>query len=66
MITPEEQFKVWISTYNAALTGLLASRVHEMEGFSPNSVNVVTELCKAFAHQALKNSVGCDRNMPNP
>ena len=66
MMTREEQFTVWTGAYNAALSGLLASKVHEMEGFSPNSVNVVTELCRAFADQALKDAAGYDRNMPNP
>src|SRR5580704_14757501 len=34
------EFTVWTSAYNAALSGVLASKVHEMEGFSPNYVNV--------------------------
>lgn len=66
MMTREEQFTVWTSAYNAALSGVLASKVHEMEDFSPISVDVVTRLCKAFADQALKDAAGCDRNMPNP
>ena len=50
MISRAEQRTVWINAYNAAMTGLLSPKAAHME----NSVSVITEQCKAFADQALK------------
>jgi len=44
---------VWISAYNAALTGLLASKSHTII-FSAINVHDISDQCKAFADQALK------------
>jgi hypothetical protein len=54
MISREEQRTVWINAYNAAMTGLLSAKSAHMERYTENNVNVITEQCKAFADQALK------------
>jgi hypothetical protein len=56
MLSREQQQTVWANAYNAALTGLLAARMHEMDRFSANNVSGITEQCKAFADQALKDA----------
>ena len=56
MLSREQQQTVWANAYNAALTGLLAARMHEMDRFSANNVGDITEQCKAFADQALKDA----------
>jgi hypothetical protein len=56
MLSREQQQKVWANAYNAALNGLLAARRHEMDRFSANTVSDITEQCKAFADQALKDA----------
>ena len=66
MMTREEQITLWTSTYNAALTGLLASKMHQLDCFGANNVGVVTEQCKAFADQAVKDVAAYDRDMPTP
>jgi hypothetical protein len=66
MMTREEQITLWSSTYKAALTGLLASKMHQLDRFSAHNVSVVTEQCKAFADQAVKDVAQYDRDMPNP
>jgi len=45
---------VWINAYNAAVTGLLSAKAPHMERYTENNVSVITEQCKAFADQALK------------
>jgi hypothetical protein len=47
-----EKLELWANAYNAALTGLLASYMHEMQTFTPNNVHVITEQAKAFANKA--------------
>jgi hypothetical protein len=54
MMTREQQATFWANAYNAALTGLLASKSHHMEMFTKNNVSAVTNQCKAFADQALE------------
>ena len=66
MMTREEQITLWTSTYNAALTGLLVSKMHQLGRFSANNVGVITEQCKAFADQAVKDVAEYDRDMPIP
>ncbi|HET9376360.1 MAG TPA: hypothetical protein VFO40_15405, partial [Chthoniobacterales bacterium] len=53
MISRAEQRTVWINAYNAAMTGLLSAKAAHMESYTEN-VSVITEQCKAFADQALK------------
>jgi hypothetical protein len=43
MLSREQQQRVWANAYNAALTGLLAARMHEMDRFSANNVRGITE-----------------------
>jgi len=45
---------VWIDAYNAAMTGLLSAKAAHRESYTENNVSVITEQCKAFADQALK------------
>ena len=66
MMTREGQITLWTSTYNAALTGLLVSKMHQLGRFSANNVGVITEQCKAFADQAVKDVAEYDRDMPIP
>jgi hypothetical protein len=54
MISREEQRTMWINAYNAAMTGLLSAKAAHMERYTENSASVITEQCKAFADQALK------------
>jgi hypothetical protein len=54
MMTREQQTTFWANAYNAALTGLLASKSHHMEMFTKNNVLTVTNQCKVFADQALQ------------
>jgi len=54
MISRAEQRTVWINAYNAAMTGLLSAKAAHMESYTENNVSVITEQCKAFAGQALK------------
>jgi hypothetical protein len=54
MISRAEQRTVWIDAYNAAMTGLLSTKAAHTERYTENSVGVITEQCKAFADQALK------------
>jgi hypothetical protein len=59
MPTRDEQ-KTWrLNAYNAALTGLLASKADELDRFV-NSAKTITGQCKAFAEQALANALGQD------
>ena len=53
----KEQLTIWINTYNAALIGLLSSKMHVMESFTGNNVKVVTDQCIAFADQALQDVI---------
>ena len=48
----KEKLELWADTYNAALTGLLAGYMHEVETFTHNNVHVITEQAKAFANKA--------------
>ena len=58
----EEQIDVWANAYNAALTGLLASKIYALDEagteqpwiFGPKNVQVITKQCKALADQALE------------
>ena len=54
MISRAEQQAVWTNAYNAVLTGLLSAKATHMESYTENNVSVITEQCKAFADQALK------------
>jgi hypothetical protein len=54
MISRAEQRTAWTNAYNAALTGLLSAKSAHMERYTENNVSVITEQCKAFADQALK------------
>ena len=56
MLSREQQQTVWANAYSAALTGLLAARMHEMDHFTVNNVGGITEQCKAFADRALKDA----------
>lgn len=53
----KEHLTIWINTYNAALIGLLSSKMHVMESFTGNNVKVVTDQCIAFADQALQDVI---------
>lgn len=57
MLTRDQQTTLWTNAYNAALTGLLASKMHHSENFSASNVDIVTNQCKAFANQALKDAL---------
>jgi hypothetical protein len=57
MISRAEQQAVWTNAYNAVLTGLLSAKSAHMERYTANNVGVITEQCKAFADQALKDVV---------
>lgn len=48
----KEKLELWADTYNAALTGLLAGYMHEVETFTQNNVHLITEQAKAFANKA--------------
>jgi hypothetical protein len=48
----KEKLEFWADTYNAALTGLLAGYMHEVETFTQNNVQVITDQAKAFANKA--------------
>ena len=61
MMTHEEQERYWTNAYNAALTGLLASKTKAIE-FTANNLTIVTKQCKAFADQAVKDLEGLDEN----
>ena len=54
MISRAEQRTVWLNAYNAAMTGLLSAKAAHRESYTENNVSVITEQCKAFADQALK------------
>ena len=54
MVSRAEQRTVWINAYNAAMTGLLSAKAPHMERYAENNVSVITEQCKTFADQALK------------
>jgi hypothetical protein len=57
MISRTEQRAAWTNAYNAALTGLLSAKSAHMERYTANNVSVITEQCKAFADQALKDVI---------
>jgi hypothetical protein len=57
MLTRDQQTTLWTNAYNAALTGLLASKMHHSENFSASNVYIVTNQCQAFADQALKDAL---------
>jgi len=57
VISRAEQQAVWTNAYNAVLTGLLSAKSAHMERYTANNVVVITEQCKAFADQALKDVV---------
>jgi hypothetical protein len=57
MISRTEQRTVWTNAYNAVLTGLLSAKSAHMERYTANNVGVITEQCKVFADQALKDVV---------
>ena len=57
MLTHDQQTTLWTNAYNAALTGLLASKMQHSENFSASNVDIVTNQCKAFANQALKDAL---------
>jgi hypothetical protein len=40
--------------------------MHQLGRFSANNVGVITEQCKAFADQAVKDVAEYDRDMPIP
>jgi hypothetical protein len=48
MLTRDQQTTLWTNAYNAALTGLLASKMHHSENFSASNVDIVTNQCKAI------------------
>ena len=62
MMANEQAVTAWANAYNAALTGLLASRIHaeDVTGkeapwvWGPDNLQVIAEQCKAFADRALK------------
>jgi hypothetical protein len=57
MLTRDQQTTLWTNAYNAALTGLLASKLHNAERFTENNVQSITQQGKAFANQALKDAL---------
>jgi hypothetical protein len=58
----KEQLTIWTNAYNAALIGLLSSKMHVMERFTGNNVKVVTDQCIAFADQALRDVLAHEQN----
>jgi hypothetical protein len=62
MLSREQQATIWANAYNAALIGLLAGKMHTYTHFSELNVQSVTQQCKAFADQAVKDATAHDTN----